>query len=991
MLRIRIFMAGCALLASFCLAGGAAAQPVLTVNGVNANYTTTHVFVDEVAGLTVPLTVVFQPNAPNLTKVETFSNVNNRDRATNDANGDGIPDGILPPNGNLVVAGFDTNYYTAYTMSNMGGGTYQITINAAKTGAYRLTGRYQVAGNTNWVWYDSFTDNTGQNYRDHAIVVSPVKAQQMVMYELDVLNANAVGTNQGQQSTFVDLWNGPGSLPSNATSTIINFNYLTNLGVNCLWLQPIHPIGIVGRDTNSTTGQPWNLGSPYSVKNYFAVNPLLSKGNTRAAGMAEFSNFVAQADAAGLNVILDVPFNHTSFDCELNTNGAAYFAPSANPTDSICNWEARFYSLTNANNGGADYCERAYSAASIPLAPDRGDFGKWVDVHDVYFGYYAALVCDNPSDNGNYLNEGDWFDFTTTNASGHANFDSITRHVWQYFADYATFWLDQTGCPAGTPASQSYKGIDGIRADFAQGLPPQCWEYIVNVAKSRKWDFLFLAESLDGGKVSYRSNRHFDMLNESILFDLANASQTSDYISLFEARRSAYGKGVILLNNDSHDEEAYPDPYEALIRYETCATIDGCPMTFYGEELGISTTFGFSVYAVDFSKTIPAFETFNSMQPVLNPANRTFGLNQLYPVYAGINRARQASAALKNSNRYFLNQTNGNVQPNLYAVAKYVTANASPGVSDVVFGFVNLDRNNSQYGVFNVNITQNGSNLFGIQPGRMYNVRNIAAYAGADANRPNEYVWGSSVSGASILANGIYVGMNPVPASNAGWTNAPYEAQFLKLYDVTPPPTPSAPATSTNVPYNTAAYAIGNNATFSWNAVSDALGGVAGYILLVGTSPGASNIFSGAVGNVTQYTVTGAFGQKLYASVEAVNNAGIAGPGSPASTGTILLDPNGDADGDGMNNLAEYLAGTDPFNASSVFKILSIVPSVSPSGNQLTWSSVSGKSYQIVASPTLPVTPTNIGPVIPSAGASTSWTVPSGSSAMYYQVQLVQP
>src|SRR5271155_3136443 len=119
------FCAGvAAMVAAACLipAGGRAlAQPVLTVNGLNADYTTEHLFVDEVAGVTVPVTVVFQPNASNLTKVEAFSNLNNRDRAALDANGDGIPDGILPPNGNLVVAGFDTNYYTAYTMSNTGG------------------------------------------------------------------------------------------------------------------------------------------------------------------------------------------------------------------------------------------------------------------------------------------------------------------------------------------------------------------------------------------------------------------------------------------------------------------------------------------------------------------------------------------------------------------------------------------------------------------------------------------------------------------------------------------------------------------------------------------------------------------------------------------------------------------------------------------------------------------------------------------------------
>src|SRR5207245_257435 len=117
------------------------------------NYTTTHVFVDEVAGDSVPLTISFTPNAANLTDVETFSNLNRRDRATLDADGDGIEDGILPPSGILVVAGSDAHYYKAYAMSNAGGGNFTLTLNATKTGAYRLTARYRVSGNTNWIYY----------------------------------------------------------------------------------------------------------------------------------------------------------------------------------------------------------------------------------------------------------------------------------------------------------------------------------------------------------------------------------------------------------------------------------------------------------------------------------------------------------------------------------------------------------------------------------------------------------------------------------------------------------------------------------------------------------------------------------------------------------------------------------------------------------------------------------------------------------------------
>ena len=416
-----------------------------------------------------------------------------------------------------------------------------------------------------------------------------------------------------------------------------------------------------------------------------------------------------------------------------------------------------------------------------------------------------------------------------------------------------------------------------------------------------------MTESLDGGAVTYRSNRHFDVLNENAVFDFQSAATASDYRNLFDDRRNSYGQSVVLWNSTSHDEESYADPFEALIRYMAGGTIDGTPMIFYGQELGISTFFGFDEYQLNFGKTIPHFMVYNSLQPIFAPANRNYGLDQLFPVFAAVGQARQFSPALRSPNRYYLDQTGGSgPQPNIFSVAKYQTANASPNLSDVVFAFVNLDRNDNQQGNFNVNITQNGGNLFGIQSNRAYNVKNIAAYLGVDNTRRNQFLIPGNVSGTNLLNNGLFVLLKSVPASNAGWATAPFEAQYLKLYDVTPPPTPAAPTTAKP-------YAIGTVATFNWTAVSDPLGGISGYQLIVGTTPGASNVFNGTVTG-TSAPATNVFNATLYAEVAAVNNAGVTGAFSPASAGVILLDPNGDYDGDGMSNLAEDIAGTNPLD-----------------------------------------------------------------------------
>jgi len=74
---------------------------------------------------------------------------------------------------------------------------------------------------------------------------------------------------------------------------------LKALGVTVLWLMPIHPIGKENRKGT--------LGSPYSVQDYYAVNPEFGT-------KADLKHFVDAAHAQGLHVILDWVANHTAWD-----------------------------------------------------------------------------------------------------------------------------------------------------------------------------------------------------------------------------------------------------------------------------------------------------------------------------------------------------------------------------------------------------------------------------------------------------------------------------------------------------------------------------------------------------------------------------------------------------------------------------------------------------------------------------------------------------
>jgi glycosidase len=82
------------------------------------------------------------------------------------------------------------------------------------------------------------------------------------------------------------------------------------LGVDAIWLLPIHPIGVEKRKGS--------LGSPYAIKDYRAVNPEFGT-------MADFIALTETAHALGLKVLIDVVFHHTSPDSVLLNTHPEFF------------------------------------------------------------------------------------------------------------------------------------------------------------------------------------------------------------------------------------------------------------------------------------------------------------------------------------------------------------------------------------------------------------------------------------------------------------------------------------------------------------------------------------------------------------------------------------------------------------------------------------------------------------------------------------------
>lgn len=86
--------------------------------------------------------------------------------------------------------------------------------------------------------------------------------------------------------------------------------YLRDLGVNVLWLLPVHPIGKLKRKGS--------LGSPYAISDYYGINPEFGSPE-------DLRRLTAEAHALGFKVILDLVINHTAKDSVMKKHDPRFY------------------------------------------------------------------------------------------------------------------------------------------------------------------------------------------------------------------------------------------------------------------------------------------------------------------------------------------------------------------------------------------------------------------------------------------------------------------------------------------------------------------------------------------------------------------------------------------------------------------------------------------------------------------------------------------
>jgi starch synthase (maltosyl-transferring) len=135
-----------------------------------------------------------------------------------------------------------------------------------------------------------YADTPAMHSPTYAVQVERVRARFSTWYEMFPRSA---ATRAKKHGTFADV--------------TARLDYLSDLGIDVLYLPPIHPIGTTARKgRNGATkanrgdvGSPWAIGSPDG--GHTAIHPLLGT-------MSEFTDLVAAAESREIEVALDLAF-----------------------------------------------------------------------------------------------------------------------------------------------------------------------------------------------------------------------------------------------------------------------------------------------------------------------------------------------------------------------------------------------------------------------------------------------------------------------------------------------------------------------------------------------------------------------------------------------------------------------------------------------------------------------------------------------------------
>ena len=271
---------------------------------------------------------------------------------------------------------------------------------------------------------------------------------KVIIYQMLPRLWGNIGGKNIKNGTLKD--NGCGKFSSIDT---ISLEYLRSLGVSHVWYTGIiRHATAEDSDGCTPSSADWvkgRAGSPYSITDYYDVNPYLADEPENR--MEEFHKLVERTHAAGLKVIIDFVPNHVARD--YGRFAAAHPAPTGmaalgESDDKSVHWK-------DSND--------FFYYPDIPLA---------LPIQNQTYMEMPAMASGNSYTSSPGVN--DWYDTIKLNYC-----DSHTE-TWEKMYDIVNFWAGQ--------------GVDGFRCDMVELVPQAFFKWLISRIKKDRPNLLFVAE-----------------------------------------------------------------------------------------------------------------------------------------------------------------------------------------------------------------------------------------------------------------------------------------------------------------------------------------------------------------------------------------------------------------------------------------------------------------------------------------------------------------
>lgn len=272
---------------------------------------------------------------------------------------------------------------------------------------------------------------------------------------------------------------------------------IKELGVSHIWYTGVvhHALigdytdfGIENDDPDVVKGR---AGSPYSVKDYYSVNPDLA--DNPAKRVEEFEALIKRTHEQGMKVIIDIVPNHVAraYHSLDKPAGVRDFGADDNTRVEFDRNNDFYYVV------GQDFKVPEAMNSYAPLGGEKNDLadGKFTESPAKWTGngsraaqphfndwYETVKVNYGVRPDGSYAFEQLPESYRFKDYQAHADFwaDKDVPSSWRKFRDITQYWLA--------------KGVDGFRYDMAEMVPVEFWSYLNSAVKMTNKDAFLLAE-----------------------------------------------------------------------------------------------------------------------------------------------------------------------------------------------------------------------------------------------------------------------------------------------------------------------------------------------------------------------------------------------------------------------------------------------------------------------------------------------------------------